>query len=166
MIVRFRWLRWGGSIGILCGLLALGGVAPASGQALLLEGGPPRLQIDRFEAGASTASATDESTTLLYTRPRNADGPYAISVTASAPDQQFDLHVEAPDATHGTPAGRVALREGQAPTALLRDIEPCPESAADAACEEEATLRYRMTAAVDDGPGADRYVVRFTIRAQ
>ena len=156
-------MAWTGG---LCVLLILGGGAPAHGQSLLLEGGPPRLQVDRFEPGDATASATDESTTLLYTRPEEAEGPYVVSVSTSAPDPRFSLQVEAADATYGTPTGRVRLRDGMAPTDLLRDIDPCPGRAADAACEEEATLRYRMTAAVGDGPGSDRHVVRFTVRAQ
>ncbi len=145
-------------------LLMLGPLA-AHGQSLLLEGGPPQLQIDRFVPGKTTASATDASSTLVYTRASGDEElPLKVSVSTSAPGQQFGLAVAAEDPTHGTPTGPVPLRDGMAPADLLRDLTPCAE--AEGACEEETTLRYRLRAAVEDGPGTDRHVVRFTLLAQ
>ncbi len=135
------------------------------GQALVLEGGPPQLQIDRFVPGDPTATATDASSTLVYTRASEGDDlPLKVSVSTSAPGQQFALRVAAQDPTHGTPTGAVPLRDGMAPADLLRDVTPC--TTPEAACEEETTLRYRLRAAVGDGPGTDRHVVRFTLLAQ
>jgi hypothetical protein len=147
-------------------LLVLGPLS-VHGQALLLEGGPPQLQIDRFVPGEPTATATDASATLVYTRAPGGEGlPLKVSVSTSAPGQQFALRVAAQDPTHGTPTGAVPLRDGMAPADLLRDVAPCAPAEAEAACEEETTLRYRLRAAVEDGAGTDRHVVRFTLLAQ
>lgn len=162
-----RLIYWG-RLGIV--LLVLGGGVlgtPAWGQALFFEGGPPQLRIDRFVPGSPTATDTDASTTLVYERSRTSARQLKVVVSTSVQNERFELRVKALNPTEGTPRGRVRLRGGMPPADLLRDIDPCKAPASqDGACEEQATLRYHMTAAVEDGPGRDEHIVRYTLQAQ
>ncbi len=151
---------------MLVGLVLLGSAGPAAAQSLFFEGGPPILRIDRFAAGQQTATATDASTTLVYERAIDADRERKVTVSAIAAPRRYDLSVKALDPTDGTEQGPVPLRGDMGPTDLLRDISPCGEAPTGRACEEQATLRYRLRAAVTERPGRVEYTVRYTLLVQ
>jgi hypothetical protein len=151
---------------VLVGLLLLGSTGPAAAQSLFFEGGPPILRIDRFAAGQQTATATDASTTLVYERATDADRERKVTVSTVAGPGRFDLSVEALSPTDGTEQAPVSLQGDMAPTDLLRDISPCEKPPAGQACEEQATLRYRLRAAVTEQPGRVEYTVRYTLLVQ
>jgi len=156
----------GRACAVLVGLLLLGSAGPAAAQSLFFEGGPPLLRIDRFAAGQQTATATDASTTLVYERAADADRERKVTVSTVAGPGRFDLSVEALSPTDGTGQGPVSLQGDMGPTDLLRDISPCEKPPVGPACEEQATLRYRLRAAVTERPGRVEYTVRYTLLVQ
>ena len=160
------WIRIGVGLVVL-GVGCLAAPAIASGQGLFLEGGAPQLRVDRFIAGQATAADTDASTTLVYEQARKPNRELKVGVSTSAFKEQFELEVKAVDPTEGTAQGWVRLTDGMPTTDLVRDIQPCSASKdRGQACEEQARLRYRLTASVSDGPGREEHVVRYTLMVQ
>lgn len=152
--------------------------SPASGQKIKIRGGMLELQVTTASPGQNPPPATDASTTLQI-RERE-DGAFKVAVSTTAPEQQYDLRVEAMDLNEGVPLGEVSLTDGMAPADLIRNIDLCDKRGGGRGrgppgggppgggppCREEATLRYRTFVAAEHGSGSDSHTVRYTILAQ
>lgn len=145
-------------------LFASGGLTVAQGQPVEVRGGPVQLEVQSAPAGVDPAPAVDESSRLWYRlkTPRTLK----ITVSTSAPDQQFPLSVQARNVSRGTSQGAVSLMDGMPPTDLIRDITLPSLLCLVFRCTTEADLRYRSDIQAEDGTGTDTHIVRYTVLAQ
>jgi hypothetical protein len=145
-------------------LLALGTLHTAYGQPVEVRGGPVQLTARSAPAGVDPTPAEDTSSRLWY-RLRSTQ-TLKVTVSTSCPAQQFPLSVQARNVERGTAQGAVPLRDGMAPTDLVRDITLPSFFCLFLRCTAEADLRYRSTIQAEDGTGTDTHIVQYTILAQ
>jgi hypothetical protein len=147
-------------------------------QSLKIAGGPVQLELRTASPGQNPPPITNRSTTLKFTERRNS--AFKITASTMAPNQRYELRVQAVDVTVGTSQGEINLSDGMAPVDLLRGI--CkngggpppgkgpppgagPPPGRGPPCRGEATLQYRAIVEASDGAGTDTHTVRYTITA-